>query len=90
MSVEADAGDTETVQPADRDEMLDLLESGVREAHRKASSGRVYDAENERVRQGWIRVLAYSVGQYRQLRKDKDYDEMEERLERIEEDREVQ
>ena len=38
----------------------------------------ILDAENERVRIQWIRALAYAVGQYRKLAKDKDIDELSE------------
>lgn len=69
----------------EREEMLDLLEDGIEEAHRKVENGRVYDAENEKVRIQWIRALGYAVGQYRQLIKDRDLEEMNERLEAIEE-----
>lgn len=69
---------------AERDELLDLLKDGVREAHRKVDSGRVRNAENEKVRIQWIRALAYSVNMYRQTLKDKELDEMNERLERLE------
>ena len=68
-----------------RDEILELLEDGIEEAHEKVTSGRVYNPENEKVRIKWIRALAYAAGQYRQLMKDKDLEEMQERLERIEE-----
>jgi hypothetical protein len=83
MSAGADDEMSELAMAAGREEMLELLEDGIREAHRKVESGRVYDEEKERVRQGWIRVLAYSVGQYRQLVKDKDIEEMKERLDEI-------
>jgi len=68
-----------------RDEVLSLLEDGMREAHEKVKSGRVYDAENEKVRQKWIRTLAYAAGQYRQLKKDADLEELDERLHELEE-----
>ncbi|ELK54171.1 hypothetical protein D320_11498 [Haloferax sp. BAB-2207] len=45
----------------------------------------MYDPENEKVRQGWMRVLGYLAGQYRQLLKDKDLDELAERIEALEE-----
>jgi len=72
-------------QPPDRQEVLSLLEDGISEAHQKVTSGRVYDESNEKVRIQWIRALAYAAGQYRQLMKDKDLEEMQERLEAIEE-----
>lgn len=80
---EADAEPFEDV--ADREEILDLLEDGIREAHRKVENGRVRDAENERVRQGWIRTLAYIGNAYRQLLRDEDLEEMNRRLTELEE-----
>lgn len=77
-------GDRDEVQNADRAELLDLLEDGVREAHRKVSSGRIRDPEREKVRIQWVRALAYSAGQYRQLKNDEELDEMAERLEALE------
>jgi len=71
-------------QYPERDEVLSLLNDGMKEAHRKVKSGRVYDAENEKVRQNWIRTLAYVAGQYRQLKKDEDIEELEERLTKLE------
>ena len=77
--------DTEVV-PA-REDVLDLLDDALREAHRKVESGRVYDAENEKVRQGWFRTLGYIAGQYRQLKNDADLEELEERIELLEQQR---
>ena len=68
----------------DREEMISLLEDGIEEAHRKVTNGRVRDAKNEKVRIQWIRALAYAAGQYRQLKKDQDLEEIEERIERLE------
>jgi len=75
-------------QYPDREEVLNLLKDGMREAHEKVTSGRVYDAENEKVRQKWIRTLAYTAGQYRQLKKDEDLKELDERLSELEEQQE--
>lgn len=68
-----------------REEVIALLEDGMREAHEKVVSGRVYNAENEKVRQKWIRTLGYVAGQYRQLKKDEDIEELEERISELEE-----
>jgi len=76
---------TERDAAPSRDEVLGQLEDGMQEAHEKVTSGRVYDAENEKVRQGWIRTLAYTAGQYRQLKKDEDLEELDERLRELEE-----
>jgi len=65
---------------ASRDEVLSLVEDGLREAHRKVESGRVYDPENEKVRQGWLRTLGYLAGQYRQLRRDEDLEQMRQEI----------
>jgi hypothetical protein len=77
--------DEEAEDVSDREDVLALVEDGLDEAHAKVTAGRVYDAENEKVRQGWMRTLGYLAGQYRQLKKDQDLEEMNERLERLEE-----
>jgi hypothetical protein len=71
--------------PPDREEVLDLLDDAIREAHRKVESGRVTDAENEKVRVQWVRALGYLAGQYRQLMKDKELEEMQEEIELLKE-----
>lgn len=68
-----------------RDEMLSLLEDGIREAHRKVDSGRVYDKENEKVRIQWLRCLAYSVNMYRKILRDKEVEANAERIAELEE-----
>lgn len=70
-----------------RDEILELLEDGIREAHRKVKEGRVYDPENEKVRIKWIRALAYAANVHRQIQNDRDLEELSERLDRVEEGR---
>lgn len=70
----------------DRDEMLELLEDGIEEAHRKVTDGRVYDAENEKVRIKWIRALAYAANVHRQIQNDRDLEELSQRLEQLEEE----
>lgn len=73
------------VEAADsREHLLQMLEGAIDETHRKVESGRVYDAENEQVRQGWVRALGYLAGQYRQVLNDRELEEMSERIERIE------
>ncbi|QDX40278.1 hypothetical protein [Salarchaeum sp. JOR-1] len=70
----------------ERDEILGLLEDGIEEAHRKVTDGRVYDAENEKVRIKWIRALAYAANVHRQIQNDRDLEELSERLEQLEEE----
>ena len=69
---------------ADYDAMLETLDVAIEEARRKIESGRVYDAENEKVRIKWIRALAYAVNVRRQVTTDRDLEELTERIEAIE------
>lgn len=64
--------------------MLAHLDTAIAEARRKVESGRVYDADNEKVRIKWIRALAYAVNVRRQVTTDRDLEELTERLERVE------
>jgi hypothetical protein len=84
MSADADVPDAPAFDPADRDDVLHLLEEAIQEAHRKVDAGRVYDAENERVRQKWIRTLAYTANVYRQTLKDKELEQMRDRIDDLE------
>jgi hypothetical protein len=68
----------------DRDQMLTSLDVAIEEAQRKIESGRVYDAENEKVRIKWIRCLAYAMNVRRQIAQDRDLEEIAERLDRLE------
>jgi len=70
---------------SDYAEMIDDLDAAISEAREKVESGRVYDAENERVRQGWIRVLAYATNVRRQVTTDRDLEELAERIDDLEE-----
>ncbi len=60
----------------------------IQEAKRKVESGRVYDAENEKVRIRWIKALGYLANSYRQPIKDKDLEDLTERIEKLEEEEE--
>jgi len=90
--VNADAGagatpadvDVEEPAGAEYDRMLESVDAGIAEARRKVESGRVRDAENERVRIKWIRALAYAVNVRRQVTADRDLQELRERVERLE------
>lgn len=89
MSTDASAGAADDVDDAgDRSEygeMIDDLDAAISEARQKVESGRVYDAENERVRQGWVRVLAYATNVRRQVTTDRDLEELAERIDDLEE-----
>jgi hypothetical protein len=84
MSTDASAGTREGDEPDDYDEMLATLDVAIEEAKRKVESGRVYDADNEKVRIKWIRALAYAVNVRRQVTTDRDLEELTERVEELE------
>lgn len=88
MSTDASAPtcDEEPSAAADYGDMLTTLDTAIEEAQRKIESGRVYDADNEKVRIKWIRAQAYAVNVRRQVTTDRDLEELSERLEALEED----
>lgn len=69
---------------SDYDQMLTTLDTAIKEDREKIESGRVYDAENERVRIKWIRALAYAVNVRRQVTNDRELTELAERIEALE------
>jgi hypothetical protein len=78
------AGDgSASVATTDYGDMLATLDSAIEEAQRKVESGRVYDAENEKVRIKWIRALAYTVNVRRQVANDRDLEELAEEIEHL-------
>jgi hypothetical protein len=86
MSSNTNAGASDGDDEADDyDAMLETLDVAIEEARRKVESGRVYDADNEKVRIKWIRALAYSVNVRRQVTTDRDLEDLTERIEEIEE-----
>lgn len=85
MSTDATADTREGAAGEGYDEMLETLDVAIEEAKEKVESGRVYDAENEKVRIKWIRCLAYAVNVRRQVTNDRDLQELSERLEKLEE-----
>lgn len=72
----------------DYDEMLETLDVAIDEARRKVESGRVYDADNEKVRIKWIRALAYAINIRRQVTTDRDLEELAEQIEALRAERE--
>ena len=87
MSSNANAGADPDVggdDGEDYDDMLESVDAAIDEARRKVESGRVRDAENERVRIKWIRALAYAVNVRRQVTADRDLQELGDRLDRLE------
>jgi hypothetical protein len=83
MTTDADP-DIET-DTTDYGSMLDTLDVAIEEAQQKIESGRVYDAENEKVRIKWIRALAYTVNVRRQVANDRDLEELAEEIEALKE-----
>lgn len=70
-----------------RDDVLTLLSGALVESARKAENGRVRDAENEKVRQGWFRTVARLAGEHRKVLADRDdLAELRERVEDLEND----
>lgn len=86
MSSDASAGATEPT-PDDYQAMLDTLDVAIEEARRKVENGRVYDAENEKVRIKWIRALAYAVNVRRSVTNDRDLEALAERVADLEQRR---
>lgn len=92
MSTDAGAGTREesaaadATDPSEYDEMLGTLDVAIEEARRKIENGRVYDAENEKVRIKWVRALAYAVNVRRQITHDRDLEELAARMDEMEQD----
>lgn len=88
MTADASAGARDDDSTGDGDDdyatMLDTLDVAIAEAKRKVEKGRVYDAENEKVRIKWIRALAYAVNVRRQITNDKTLEELSERVAELE------
>lgn len=72
-------------QTLDREDVLALLEDALEESHRKVTSGRVYDRDNELTRIKWIRSLAYVANQWSGVRDDRDLDRLADVVEELEE-----
>jgi hypothetical protein len=68
----------------DRNEVADELEAVMEECKRKGVSGRVRDAENERVRVKWVSQFVSAAGEYRKLVADLEEAQHEARIERLE------
>ena len=77
------AGDLPTTAD-DYEALLDTLEVLEAEALRKVESGRVYDAENEKVRIKWIRICKDVIDVKRKVMADRDLAELTERVEALE------
>jgi len=85
MTDNASTGARDTIDaPSDYDALAETLDAAIEEARQKVESGRVYDAENEKVRIKWIRALAYAVNVRRQVTNDRDLAELTERVEALE------
>lgn len=57
-------GESDAVVGAD---VVEDFAGALDEAHRKATEGRVYDPENERIRIEWLRAYTEAIAEYRQL-----------------------
>jgi hypothetical protein len=83
LSTDASA-DTREEDDSEYGFLLDRLDDAIEEAHRKVETGRVYDADNEKIRIKWIRALAYAVNVRRQVTTDRDLEELAERINELE------
>lgn len=75
--------DKEYVPPT-RAEILEYLDVAMGEAMRKIESGRIYDEQKEKVRISWLKCLGYLSNCYASLMKDRDLEELEERIKELE------
>jgi hypothetical protein len=80
----AQAREAPSEKVATYDELEALLDELLEEALQKVRSGRVYDAENERVRIKWIRIAKDVVAEKRKVVNDRTLEELTERVEMIE------
>ncbi len=70
----------------DYGEMLDTVDVAIEEARYKIENGRVRSPENEKVRQGWVRALAYALNIRRQIASERDLEELAEKVEQLQEE----
>ncbi|WP_265110755.1 hypothetical protein [Halosolutus halophilus] len=60
----------------DREDVLALLADTIEATHTRIAATEAETVEEQELQIKWIRALGYLVGQYRQLLKDEDLDEM--------------
>jgi len=77
--------DIKGLEHRDRKEILKALDQGITTCVEKVKSGRIYNAENEKVRIRWIKALAYISDTFRKVKRDEDVRDLEERIEELEE-----
>ncbi|MDS0220892.1 hypothetical protein NDI54_05925 [Haloarcula sp. S1AR25-5A] len=85
MTEDASAHAREEDDAGSYDDLLATLDMLETEALRKVENGRVYDAENERVRIKWIRIAKDVIAEKRKVMADRDLQELTERIEQLEE-----
>lgn len=79
----------ESLSVEDYEEMMGTLDLLLDEALGKVESGRVYDAENERVRIKWIRIAKDVVAEKRKVAVERDLEELAEKIEDLQEQQET-
>ncbi|EMA04284.1 hypothetical protein SAMN05443574_1359 [Haloarcula vallismortis] len=82
-------GDDE-VALEDYDAMLSTLDVAIETAREKINNGRIRDVDKEKTRIQWVRAMAYAMNVRRQITADRDLEEVQERLERLEEHYDVE
>jgi len=71
---------------SERDEALAVLNDITEQARYKSlGDGRIRSPEKERIRLKYLRLIVQTQGERRKLLRDKELEELQERLERIEE-----
>lgn len=71
---DADLSSADSV--AEIEDMIEQVDGALEVAAEKIESGRVYDAQNERVRCEWLRVLSHLIRTKRMIVDDRDRAEM--------------
>jgi len=67
-----------------REDLLDVLDEAINQALYKITDGRLRNMPKEKLKIKYLKATGYLVNMARQLRKDSDLDELEQRLEELE------
>lgn len=86
--VGAVSGDTSDPIRSEREATIDRLNQVVDHAEKVFGDGRIRDEKKERIRIRYLNTIVSAANAKRALLKDKDLDELEERIAELEENRE--
>lgn len=74
-----------SAEVSDRDELIDRLDTVIaRLAYKASGKGRIRDEEKERIRNSYLRTLIQAANAERRLLKDRDLDDLAERVNALE------